>query len=277
MSYKNLCAHIDYRPHYRANVDLAFELAVQFDAHLTGIYVDPVALSPEVISMASSPALYDQMSEEQDIRAQEAKTAFELLSSTNSTLTNWQRAQGPMYSTLNLHARYCDMLILNQEGDGDDALALGGFADSAVIETGRPVLVVPFIGAAVPLHGKVLVAWNGSREATRAVNDAMPLLQMAEEVQVVCIDPHTTEEQGAPLPGAELCQHLSTHGVRAVSNVITSAKSDSCSVLLSHAADYGANLIVAGAYGHSRLRELVLGGMTLDLLRHMTVPVLMSH
>ena len=277
MSYKNLCAHVDYRERNRANVNLAFELAVQFDAHLTGIYVDPVALSPEVISMASTPALYDQMSEEQEIRAQEAKAAFELLSTTNSALTNWQRAQGPMYSTLNLHARYCDMLILNQEGDGDDALALGGFADSAVIETGRPVLVVPFIGAAVPLHGKVLVAWNGSREATRAVNDAMPLLKMAEEVQVVCINPHTTEEHEAPLPGAELCQHLSLHGVRAVSNVITGANTNNSGVLLSLAADYNANLIVAGAYGHSRLRELVLGGMTLDLLRHMTVPVLMSH
>ena len=152
-----------------------------------------------------------------------------------------------------------------------------GFADSAVIETGRPVLVVPFIGATVPLNGKVIVAWNGSREATRAVNDSLPLLKEAKEVQVVCIDPHTTEEVDAPLPGVELCQHLSHHGVNAVSNVLSGANMDSSNVLLSHAADYGANLIVAGAYGHSRLRELVLGGMTLDLLRHMTVPVLMSH
>jgi len=227
--------------------------------------------------MSPTALVLEQIEAEQKVRTQEAKASFEKLTSGESVRTNWHQATGPMYTALNLAARYADMLILNQDGEGDDALALGGFVDSAIIEVGRPVLVVPFIGASVPLNGKVLVAWNGSREATRAVNDALPLLKAAKEVQVVCIDPLTTEEEDSPLPGAELCHHLATHGVRADSNVISSGQIDSCNALLSHASDYGANLIVAGAYGHSRLRELVLGGMTLNLLKHMTVPVLMSH
>ncbi len=277
MSYKNLCVHVDYRPRCRAGVKLAVELAEHFSAHLTGVFVDPVPMSPELVAISATPLLLEQITQEQELRAGEAKAAFDEITSASTARTGWRRASGPMFSALNVHGRYCDLLILNQEGDGDDSLALGGFADSAVIETGRPVLVVPFIGAVAPLGGKVLVAWNGSREATRAVNDAMPLLMAASEVQVVCIDPHITGEDEVSQPGADLCFHLATHGVRAEAHVISGTGLDSGNVLLSHAADFGANLIVSGAYGHSRLRELVLGGMTLHLLRHMTVPVLMSH
>jgi len=277
MSYKNLGVHVDYRPRCRTSVKLAVELAEHFNAHLTGIFVDPVPMSPELVAMSATPVLLEQITEEQELRATEARKAFDEITTASSIQTGWRRATGPMYSALNVHGRYCDLMILNQEGEGDDALALGGFADSAVLEMGRPVLVVPFIGAPAPLGGKALVAWNGSQEAARAVNDAMPLLESAREVQVVCIEPDTTEEDEVSLPGADLCFHLATHGVRAEAHVISGSGMDSGNVLLSHAADYGANLIVAGAYGHSRFRELVLGGMTLHLLRHMTVPVLMSH
>ncbi len=277
MGYKNLCVHVDYRPRCRTSIKLAVEMAENFDAHLTGVFVDPVPMSPELVAMSATPILLEQIMQEQELRAAEAKSAFDEITGKSMVRTGWRRASGPMYSALNVHGRYCDLLILNQEGDGDDALSLGGFADSAVIETGRPVLVVPFIGAVVPLGGKVLVAWNGTREATRAVNDALPLLMAAKEVQVVCIDPPTTEEAEVSLPGADLCFHLATHGVRAEAHVISGSDMDSGNVLLSYAADFGANLIVSGAYGHSRLRELVLGGMTLHLLRYMTVPVFMSH
>ncbi len=277
MGIKNIGVHVDYRSQCRASVKLAVDLAEHFDAHLTGLFVDPIPMSPELVAMSATPVLLEQISSEQEIRAAEAKSAFDEIIAGTTLRTGWRRATGPMYTALNTHGRYCDMLILNQEGDGEDALTLGGFADSAVLEVGRPVLIVPYIGAQVPLGGKVLVAWNGSREATRAVNDAMPLLQAAKEVQVVCIDPHTTEEDEVSLPGADLCFHLATHGVSAEAHVITGTNMDSGNVLLSHAADYGANLIVSGAYGHSRFREMVMGGMTLELLRHMTVPVLMSH
>ncbi len=277
MSYKNLCVHVDYRPRCHSSIRLAMEMAEQFDAHLTGVFIDPVPMSPELVAMSAAPVLLEQITEEQETRAATARIAFDEITASCAARTGWRRASGPMYSAMNIHGRYCDLLILNQEGEGDDTLTLGGFADSAVIETGRPVLVVPFIGAEVPLGGKILVAWNGSREAARAVNDAMPLLEAAKEVRVVCIEPETTEEDEVSLPGADLCFHLATHGVRAEAYVIEGTDMDCGNVLLSHAADYDANLIVAGAYGHSRLRELVLGGMTLHLLRHMTVPVLMSH
>ena len=143
--------------------------------------------------------------------------------------------------------------------------------------SGRPVLVVPFTGAAPPVGGTALVAWNGGRESARAANDALPLLSLAREVQVVVIDPEGTDLEGTGLPGAALAEHLARHDIPVETKVLHGAEVDAPNVLLSHAADVNANLIVSGAYGHSRLRETVLGGMTRHLMLHMTAPVLMSH
>jgi len=121
----------------------------------------------------------------------------------------------------------------------------------------------------------VLVAWNGSREATRAVHDALPLLRRAEKVTVLSIDP---DEDAEPrLPGADVSLHLARHGVTAQAATIAGTDVAVGDLLLSYAADHDIDLIVMGAYGHTRLREVVLGGATRTLLRHMTVPVLMSH
>ncbi|MFT5172773.1 MAG: nucleotide-binding universal stress UspA family protein [Gammaproteobacteria bacterium] len=277
MSYKNICVHVSPRPHCAASVKIAFDLAEHFDAHLTGVFVDPVLMSPELLAVSTTPTLFASMQTEVKQRASEAKLIFDEAVASSAVRTQWKQPPGPMYSALNSFARYSDLLIVNQQADADRALILEGFADSAVIETGRPVLVVPAVGCDVPLHGKVLVAWNGSREAARAVNDAMPLLKFAKEVRVLCIDPPVNEHAEASSPGADLCFHLSTHGVKANVEELSGAGAHSGDLLLAHAAQYGANLIVAGAYGHSRMRELVLGGVTLKLLRHMKVPVLMSH
>jgi nucleotide-binding universal stress UspA family protein len=121
----------------------------------------------------------------------------------------------------------------------------------------------------------VLVAWNGSREATRAVHDALPLLRRAEQVTVLSIDPDPAAERR--LPGAHVSRHLTRHGVTVQSPTITGADGAVGDLLLSYVADHDIDLIVMGAYGHTRLREVVLGGATRTLLRHMTVPVLMSH
>ena len=127
------------------------------------------------------------------------------------------------------------------------------------------------------MDGTALVAWNGGRESARAANDALPLLTLARQVQVVVIDPEGTDLEGSALPGAALAEHLARHDIPVETKVLHGRDVDAGNCLLSHAADVSANLIVMGAYGHSRLRETVLGGMTRHLMLHMTVPVLMSH
>src|SRR5215471_6305021 len=143
--------------------------------------------------------------------------------------------------------------------------------------SGRPILVVPYVGNFADLGRRVVIGWNASREAARAVNDAMPLLTSAETVTVLTIDPREGPRAHGELPGADISLHLARHGVKAEIERTVSADLPVGEVLLSRVADLGADLLVMGAYGHSRARELLLGGATRSLLRSMTLPVLMSH
>lgn len=277
MSIKDLAVHVDYGEQCRPGVELAIALAERMAAHLTGVYVDSVPLAPELVAMSAAPVLLETITEEQEERAASARAAFEGLAGQAGIRFSSRRARGPMFAALNTHARYADMLVLTQEGDGESGPVLGGFADYAIMDSGRPVLVVPFIGASLPADGTALVAWNGSRESARAVHDALDLLALAKQVEVVVVEPGSTELADAAMPGADICEHLARHGLKAEARVIPGSDVDAGNLLLSHAADVGANLLVMGAYGHSRLREMVLGGMTRHMLLHATVPVLMSH
>lgn len=277
MSIKDLAVHVDHSEHCKPGLEVAIALAERTGAHLSAIYVDPIPVSPELVAMSTAPVLLESVFEEQEQRARRSKALYEAAIAGRQVAGEWRKAEGPMYDALSVHARHADMLVVTQEGDGSSAPVLGGFAETAMIESGRPALVVPYIGASEPVGGKVLVAWNGTRQAARAANDGIVLMQLAREVEVVSIRPEEGELAGAPLPGADLCLHLARHGIAAEARVITGIDVGAPELLLSHAADSGANLIVMGGYGHSRLRELVLGGMTRSILAHMTVPVLMSH
>ncbi len=143
--------------------------------------------------------------------------------------------------------------------------------------SGRPVLVVPYIGPGKSVATHVLVGWNASREATRAVNDAIPLLQRAKKVTVLAVDPEGGTEGHGEVPSADISLHLARHGIKVEAAQTVTGDIDVGDALLSRASDLGADLIVVGAYGHSRMREFILGGVTRHLLQHMTVPILISH
>ncbi len=276
MQIQDIAVGVDHRDASRVALEVACGLAARVDAHLTGIYVDPVPMAPELVAMSTAPALLETIAGEEEARAAKARERFEAAAAGAGLRAGFRQARGPMFVALSALARCSDLLVLAQEGDGESGPVLGGFADHAVMACGRPVLVVPFIGAAVPVDGTALVAWDGGREAARAAGDALPLLALARQVEVVVVERGDAERSGE-LAGSELCEHLARHGLRPEAKTIPGAGSDAGNLLLSHAADVGANLIVMGAYGHSRLRETVLGGMTRHMLLHMTVPVLMSH
>ena len=141
----------------------------------------------------------------------------------------------------------------------------------------RPVLVVPYAGAFDSVGKRVLVAWDGSREAVRAVNDALPLLGEAEAVTVISIGPRETELERRRTSLERIVGHLQRHAILARLEESVQGGIAVSDVLLSRAADLAADLIVAGLYHHSQLREALIGGVSRDLLDHMTVPVLMSH
>jgi nucleotide-binding universal stress UspA family protein len=176
-------------------------------------------------------------------------------------------------------ARPYDLVLAGQaDPDDPEASFSGKFPESLVMDAGRPVLLLPR-SAHDPSFAirRVLVAWNGSREAARAVGDAMPLLRRAEAVRVVSAESASGERDGARLPEVDVAAWLARHGVRSELASVLRDERDVGAWLLSTANDFDADLIVAGAYGHSRIREFVLGGVTRTLLRSMAVPVLMSH
>ena len=171
-------------------------------------------------------------------------------------------------------ARRFDIAVVGQAAR-DHAAPEEVVDEGVLFESGRPVVFVPFIQKGGLKLDRVMIAWDGSRAATRAVADSLPLLAKAKTVEIVIVA--GKEGQRDQVPGADLGQHLARHGLKVNVKRITSPEIDIASTLLSYAADCNADLIVMGGYGHSRLREFVLGGVTRALLQSMTVPVLMSH
>ena len=170
-------------------------------------------------------------------------------------------------------AHYADITIVGQT-DPDDGRSDQELADSIVLSAGGPVLVWPRTGSFGLDPATIAIAWNGTREAKRAVGDALPLLRRADKVVVLGIDTGDRTHT----PGTDISAHLARHGVTAEARyTVSTTDIDSCNALLNAIAEDGAGLLVMGAYGRHRMRELLLGGMTRDVLRRMTVPVLMSH
>ncbi len=181
--------------------------------------------------------------------------------------------EGYPEETLTVHARHADLTILGQAA-GEGAIEQTRAIEALLFGSGRPILLVPAAGTYKADIRHVLCAWNGSREAARAVADAMPLLRRAEHVTILSADPPGSATR---LPGADIALHLARHGVKASSTATYAGDLTVGDAILNRAADLGADLLVMGGYGHSRMREAIFGGATRHVLDHMTLPVLMSH
>lgn len=276
VAFKDILVHVDSSGRSSERLKVAASLARTHGAHLVGLYVRwrpdlppavAVQLAPDI---AAIQALFNENAE------REARAAFDAVAPGTGVTCEWRAVDGTVAEAVPLHARYADLTVIGQAADWDDDRHL---ADALVLAVGRPVLAVPYAGRFDTVGQRVLVAWNGSREATRAVHDALPLLKSARRVTVLAVNP---DDLGPPdgmgdLPGADLCLHLARHGVNAVCQQVQADDLEVGALLLSRAADEDADLLVMGAYGRSRLSERVLGGATRHVLRHMTVPVLLSH
>ena len=282
MSYKDLLVVLDSDAASRRRIDLAVALAERFAAHLVGLYPLPVPEIPHHLSYYD-PSVLDpfflDLREQAQAASEVEREAFEHAASLRGLSVEWRViAEGLPEADAALHARYVDLTILGQpDPDRGDLDLIRPRPEQVTFASGRPVLVVPYAGQFETVGRRVLIGWNASREATRAVNDAMPLLTAAEVVTVLTIDAREGPDAHGELPGADISLHLARHGVKAEIERTVSAGIAPGEVLLSRAADLGADLLVIGAYGHSRVRELLLGGATRSILQSMTLPVLMSH
>jgi nucleotide-binding universal stress UspA family protein len=272
MGLKDLLVHVDNDPACSSRVDVAVALAAKHGAHLTGLHATGWPRLPGYVEIELPPSFREEQRRHLGELARQAEERFH----ERGIPGKWRLDTGDIVGTMKLHARYADLTVVGQARDLVDAPHdLAFLPEELALGLGRPVLVVPRYGAFETVGERVLIAWNGSREATRAVHDALPLLKRATKVTVLSIDPE--RDSGARVPSADIALHLARHGVAAEAASTLGLDIGVGDVLLSRAADLSVDLIVMGAYGHSRVREMVLGGATRHMLQQMTVPVLMSH
>jgi nucleotide-binding universal stress UspA family protein len=281
MTYKDLLVVLDHRAAARTRIAVAVGLAERFQAHLTGLYQLALPTNPRRIGFydyADADPLYREMRRRGESEAARVRAEFEHAAELCGIAAEWRAIDDIAEADPTVHARYADLTVLGQlDPDRGAADALQPAPQTVALGAGRPVLAVPYAGRFATVGRRVLIGWNASREATRAVNDAMPLLVTADAVTVLVIDPREGPDGHGETPGADISLHLARHGVKAEIERTVAGYIAIGDVLLSRAADLAADLLVMGAYGHSRMRELLLGGATRSILQTMTLPVLMSH
>jgi nucleotide-binding universal stress UspA family protein len=269
-AFKDLLVVVDTLPSSESRLRLAAGLAARWSAHLTGLHVSP---PPNVGLISEAPAVVDVIARQQRALAEmrvRAEASFRRHANAPGISGEWRAEEGDPGDIASHHARYADLTIVGQADPGAHDPVPADLPERIVLGAGRPVLVVPYAGTFQGVGDRVLIGWNATRQAARAVHDAMPILEAASKVTVLTIN----ADKG---PVEELARHLARHGVQADISALRSDDVEVAALILSRAADLSADLIVMGAYGHSRLRELVLGGATREILQSMTVPVLMAH
>jgi nucleotide-binding universal stress UspA family protein len=275
--FKDVVVNISGRGTRDFAAEYATSIAATFGAHLAGISFLYEPVIPDGTLGGIPVDLIELQREENSKVANEAVSRFEAgvkkagISAETRILDATFGGAATVFAQI---ARRFDLAVVGQaqrEGGASDELVVEG----ALFESGRPLVVVPYIQKRGLTLERVLACWDGGRTAARAIGDAMPFLERAKAVDIVIV----AEERkgGDEINGANMGEHLALHGVTA--NVKRIAKGDLAieDVLLSYAADSGADFMVMGGYGHSRLREFILGGVTRGILASMTVPVMMSH
>ena len=281
MALKDMLVHLDASAESAARLELAAALAARHGAHLVGLHASEARMPAGLTADAGGAALglvMARLREEDAAEAAAARAGFEDRIRRDGLSGEWRVVRGRAVENLAMQARHADLTILGQPRPGREGARFAeDLLEGALFASGRPVLMVPYAGHFGAVGARVLIGWNATREAARAVADAMPFLTTAAEVVVLAINPSPGLEGHGEQPAADMAQHLARHGVKATAQQVLAHDVPEADVLLNCAADLGADLIVMGAYGHSRLRQMVFGGVTRGILARMTVPVLLSH
>lgn len=276
MSLKSILVHAAPNERLGSVLDVACALAKTHEAHLIGLHVSsdpaaPLQSLPGPVPNELMLSIESRIETERDL----ARTGFDAAVARHGVRGEWRTGSGDLAGLIGTHARYVDLAVMGQaaeEDEPDDP----ELPTVVATMTGRPVLIVPRAGNFGEAGKRVLVCWNASREATRAITDALPVLQRADHVTVLAVNPDDGAGHG-DVPGADISHYLARHGVRAEANRTYADDIDVADAILSRASDLGCDLIVMGAYGHSRVREWIFGGVTRSIMRTMTRPVLISH
>lgn len=281
--YKTIVVHVDGSPEQEARLRAGAVLANAFDAHLVGSAATGISWFDYSLLVGSmgAPMMpesdFNGVREAVEARLQAFSTAVQR-QGVNSFETRMLEDDA-RYALL-LESRYADLVIVSRDAEpiavpGIPAPARG-LPEYIALHGARPVLVVPPGWQTQPMPGTAVVGWDGSMQAIRAISAALPLLRQADAVKLALVNPGAMAEMHGEEPGADMALHLARHGVK-VDVVIEHTRASTGDALQKLARDHGAGLLVTGAFGHSRYREFVLGGVTRSLLAASTMPLLIAH
>ncbi|MFQ5625330.1 MAG: universal stress protein [Methyloligellaceae bacterium] len=276
MPYKTILAYLARPGAIQGVMGTALPLAEKFGAHLIGMHVCSGTPLAGTMGAQVPPEIIEQYAQHRREEAAAIKDAFSKAVKGAKVQTEWRQPDQTVLGTDILHlisgqTRYADIVVMGQPSSEQ---RLGELTADIIIAAGRPVLVVPNAGGFSNAPQRVVVAWNGSREAARAAYDALPLLKEAQSVSVVT----THSGKGAVTPKSEEMAHtLARHGVKAEAVLLDKGGASTGEAMNKFASEQDCDLLVMGCYGHSRLRERLFGGATRHFLQNMILPVLMSH
>ncbi|MCP4979319.1 MAG: universal stress protein [Gammaproteobacteria bacterium] len=279
MDFKNLLIHLDHSSGCQNRLKTAFELAQNLDAQLTGLFVVPDYIVPSYVEAQISVDLITDVTEKAIERAKKTLAEYQLLAVETGVSMESHVLEGQVIPILREHSKYADLLLLGQDQPDDPDNSSYGLADALLFEGGCACLVVPHSGNVETPGKRVLLTWNASRESARALREASPFLTAADTVVVLSSEPNDgNSDMARGHPHAlELSKFLESHGIESISSGISDTDLSTTDAIIGQAADMNADLIVMGAYGHARLREIILGGVTRDLLKQAPVSLLLAH
>jgi nucleotide-binding universal stress UspA family protein len=279
MQYKNILVYLDQGASNDERVNSAIAIAVAHDAQLTGVVVNALPASSLLRKLGIGKG--DALMEQARVDAQVTIERFEQQTDKAGIQADTrviECVEGRAPEKLARMARIFDLSIMRQANpDKSNASFISELSEEVMFSSGRPVFFMPYIGAHHIPCRKGLIAWDGSKAATRAIHDALPLLEMMDKVIILIVDADSIEYYGDARPGEALSRHLSAHGVNNEISRIPKGDASTSTVILNELSNTGADILVMGGYGTPKLREIMLGGVTRTLIECMTVPVFMSH
>jgi len=273
---REIVVFLDGRTEAKGILEFAGVLAQEHGAHLIGVFIqpEPAVTPPETFARGTGilSVIEAHRAQLEGIEA-EHRALFEDIVRRQAIRSEW-KSLSYLSSDVAEHAHYADLAVIARADPADQTGGPVGLVESLVLTSGRPIIMFPPQGTVSRVR-RIVVGWNARREAIRAVADALPLLVRAEAVEVLVVD-HQRHPGHGQEPGADIARHLARHGTQVEVLRHASGGEDVGHVLLSRAADFGADLVVMGAYGHSHLSEWMFGGVTRTVLREASLPVLMS-
>lgn len=279
MTYKTILVQLNDEERVSQTLAPAVALARQYDAHLIGLHVSPGLLYTPPLPGAGG--VIGMIKEHERQVCDKIGKVFEDMTRNQQIVAEMRflspKGHDDIHALVMKHVRTVDLIVASQPAPLTDVTGILDFPERLAMESGRPVLTVPLAGYQGAVGTNIMIAWNGKRESARAVFDALPMLKEARKVTVLSLEQVRAAGDKVPLPDTEIGAALARHSVNVTVETATVKEASVGEEILARVAAQGADLLVMGAYGHMRLRELIFGGATRFIVRNMKVPTLFSH